>query len=104
VSEIPLWVLKNSFAPSLQRKTAQTCAMACLHQLIDSPRTCLGGCREVQQVLGAPEVCIEAPVSELYDDTGRNPALTVLGLAVKLGHKPICLHYANSDPFPKPDV
>ena len=51
-----------------------------------------------------PILMFEAPASEFYDDTGRNPALTVLGFVVKLGHNPVGLHQANSDPFPKPDV
>ncbi|HET6929152.1 MAG TPA: hypothetical protein VFI45_02430, partial [Candidatus Acidoferrum sp.] len=43
-------------------------------------------------------------ISELYNYASRNPALSVLGLAAELSHKPICLHQAYSDPLPKPDV
>jgi hypothetical protein len=46
----------------------------------------------------------EAQISELYDNAGGNPALPVLGLVTEFSHKPICLHQAKSDPFPKPDI
>jgi hypothetical protein len=46
----------------------------------------------------------EAKTSELYNDAGGNPALLILGLVAEFSHKPICLHQAKSDPFPKPDI
>lgn len=49
-------------------------------------------------------VTIPGPTSELYNDAGGNPALAVLGVVAELSHKPICLHQAKSDPFPKPEV
>ena len=55
-------------------------------------------------VLDAPEVCVEGPVSELYNDTGRNPTLSLLGLTAELSHQPISLHEADSDPLSEPDI
>ena len=54
--------------------------------------------------LGPRTFRIRSPTSELYNDAGGYPALPVLGLVAELSHKPICLHQAQSDPFPKPDV
>ena len=44
------------------------------------------------------------PLSELYNDAGRKPALPVLCLVSELSHKPICLQKAKSDPLAKPDI
>ncbi len=89
-----------------------TCGMALLQQMINSRRTCLGGCHEVPDrklerssvVLDAPEVCVEGPASELYNDTDRNPTLSLLGLTAELSQEPICLHQAESDPLSESDI
>jgi hypothetical protein len=95
ISEWRKIAITPTYAPSHPCRESMS-VNACLQQSVNN--------RKIFCQLAHGRLRFESPTSELYNDAGGYPALPVLSLVAELSHKPICLHQAQSDPFPKPDV